>query len=416
MTSANPPEAGTVRTTTGAAGAAGATPDGGPPRRRARDWGLPFPGTPGPRNAIVDVPGIAVGTWERIDAPDPDEPVALVPGTGPVRTGVTAILPHAGLAGPFAVRAAIHALNGNGEMTGSHWIAHHGAFLGPVMISNTHAVGACHEAAVRWMTARWPELYLHDHAWAMPVVAETYDGFSNDILGLHVRPAHGTLAIEAALASHAADLAAAAAGRTPAPVPEGNVGGGAGMQSFGLKGGSGTASRRVDGHVLGAWVQSNFGSRPQLTILGERVGPLLVAPDPFGRPAETGSIIVVLATDAPLSGLQLRRVAQRGALGIGRTGGIGGNGSGDLVLALSVADPMPVRGTDAPRPAVHAVRELDESGLDALFAAAIEATEEAIVNALFAARSLSTVKPPGVLHAIDAAYVAARFARRDRLA
>ncbi|MCA3179089.1 MAG: P1 family peptidase [Burkholderiaceae bacterium] len=384
------------------------------PPQRARDRGLPFPGTPGPRNAIIDVPGLAVGTWQRIDAPDPAEPVALVPGRGPVRTGVTAIVPHADRDGPFEVRAAIHALNGNGEMTGSHWIDHHGAFLGPVLITNTHAVGACHEAAVRWMVGRWPSVFVDDHGWAMPVVAETYDGFTNDIVGLHVRPEHGLAAIDAALAAHAADARAVAEGREPAPVPEGNVGGGAGMQSFGLKGGSGTASRRVGGHMLGAWVQSNFGERDQLTILGERIGPLLEAPDPFAGtvPSETGSIIVVLATDAPLSGLQLRRLAQRGVLGIGRLGGIGGNGSGDLVLALSVADPRPALGLSAPRPPVHATRELDASRLDAVFTAAIEATEEAIVNALFAARSLSTVKPRGTLHAIDAEAVAVRFARR----
>lgn len=380
---------------------------------RARDWHLPFPGTPGPRNAIVDVPGVAVGTWQRIDSPDPAAPVALRPGDGPVRTGVTAIVPHAGSAAPLTVRAGLHALNGNGELTGSHWIAHHGAFLGPVLLTNTHAVGACHEAAVRWMTARWPQVFADDHAWALPVVGETYDGFSNDLLGLHVRPEHGLEALASALAAHRADTADAAAGRAPAPVPEGNVGGGAGMQSFGLKGGSGTASRRVDGHVVGAWVQSNFGARAQLTILGRRVGPLLAAPDPFADDAvaEHGSIIVVLATDAPLSALQLGRLAQRGALGIGRLGGIGGNYSGDLVLAFSVADPAPAVGVLAERPAVRSVRELDERHLDAVFEAAIEATEEAIVNALFAARSLSTVKPTGVLHAIDRAFVASLFER-----
>jgi D-aminopeptidase len=377
--------------------------------RRAREHGLPFPGTPGRRNAIVDVPGVAVGTWERVDAPDPRTPVVLVPGRGPVRTGVTAIVPHAARSAPLTVRAGLHVLNGNGEMTGSHWIAHHGAFLGPVMLTNTHAVGACHEAAVRWMAARFPALFVDDHGWALPVVAETYDGFTNDILGFHVRPSHGLAAIEAALAAHAADAADAAAGRTPAPVPEGNVGGGTGMQSFGLKGGSGTASRIADGHVLGAWVQSNFGQRRQLTVLGRRIGPLLAAPDPFEGPgaAEHGSIVVVLATDAPLSALQLQRVAQRGALGIGRLGGIGGNYSGDLVLAFSVADPMPAHGVLAPRAAQRTARELDESRLDALFEAAIEATEEAIVNALFAARSLSTIKPPGVLHTLDPAAVAA---------
>jgi D-aminopeptidase len=379
--------------------------------RRARDWHLPFPGTPGPRNAIVDVPGVAVGTWQRIDCEDPAEPVALRVGSGPVRTGVTAIVPHAGSGEPLTVRAGLHVLNGNGELTGSHWIGHHGGFLGPVLLTNTHAVGACHEGAIRWMTGRWPQVFEADHAWALPVVGETYDGFANDLLGLHVRPGHALAALEAALASHRADAADAAAGRAPAPVPEGNVGGGAGMQSFGLKGGSGTASRRVGSHVVGAWVQSNFGSRRQLTILGRRVGPLLAAPDPFERhaSAEHGSIIVVLATDAPLSSLQLARVAQRGALGIGRLGGVGGNYSGDIVLAFSVADPVVAVGVGADRPATRSVRELDERHLDVVFEAAIEATEEAIVNALFAARSLSTVKPPGVLHEIDRAFVASLF-------
>jgi len=151
-------------------------PDPAPPRR-ARDCGLPFPGTAGPRNAIVDVPGVAVGTWQRIDHPDPAEPVVLQPGAGPVRTGVTAIVPHADTHEPRMVRAGFHALNGNGELTGTHWIAHHGAFLGPVLITNTHAVGACHEAAARWMTDRWPQLFRADHGWALPVIAETYDGF-----------------------------------------------------------------------------------------------------------------------------------------------------------------------------------------------------------------------------------------------
>jgi D-aminopeptidase len=384
-----------------------------PPARRARDWGLPFPGTPGPANAITDVPGIAVGTWQRVDSPDPREPVAWRIGEGPVRTGVTAIVPHAGSPEPLQAWAGTATLNGNGEMTGTHWIADHGAFAGPVLITNTHSVGAAHEGAVRWMTARWPQLFRDDHAWAMPVVAETYDGFTNDILGFHVRPEHAIAAIEDALRRwrEAAALAAGAGGaHRGAAVPEGNAGGGAGMQSFGLKGGTGTSSRIVDvdgGRFrVGALVQSNFGSRRQLTILGRRVGPELAAPNPFEPAPETGSIIVVLATDAPMSPPQLQRLARRAGLGIARTGGTAGNYSGELMLALSVAEPLPARGVTSPRPWAHAPRQLDESWLDGLFEAAVEATEEAIVNALFAAAAMSTIRPPGVLHAIDREAVA----------
>jgi D-aminopeptidase len=237
-----------------------------------------------------------------------------------------------------------------------------------VLITNTHSVGAAHEGAVRWMTERWPQLFRDDHAWAMPVVAETYDGFTNDILGFHVRPEHAIAAIEDALRRW----------RQAAAVPSGPGG-----------------VRR------GALVQSNFGSRRQLTILGRRVGPMLSAENPFEAVPETGSIIVVLATDAPLSPPQLQRLARRAGLGIARTGGTGGNYSGELMLALSVAEPLPARGVSAPRPLLHAPRQLDESQLDPLFEAAVEATEEAIVNALFAAAAMSTIRPPGILHRID---------------
>lgn len=325
-----------------------------PARPRARDLGLPFPGTPGPLNAITDVAGVTVGFCTLTD-----------PARN-MRTGVTAILPRPGReARP--VRAGQSALNGNGEMTGTHWIDDAGYFLGPVLITNTHGIGAAHTGATRWMIDRYADHFRDGHAWAMPVVAETYDGVLNDINAMFVQPEHAIAALEA---------------RSGGPVAEGSTGGGNGMIAYEFKGGTGTSSRRV------------------------AVGRLI--PEDTLHSRETGSIIVVLATDAPLSALSLRHLARRAAIGIGRGGTPGGNSSGDIFLAFSTADdgPMPQRAA-----AVGSRQELNPELLDPVYLAAVEAVEEAVVNALVAGEDVATVKPPGrVCRALDTARLRQVFA------
>ncbi|RWR07105.1 P1 family peptidase [Paenirhodobacter populi] len=336
---------------------------------RARDLGLPFPGTPGPFNAITDVAGVEVGFCTLTD-----------PARG-LRTGVTAILPRGHAPEAVPVRAGHYALNGNGEMTGTHWIDDAGHFLGPVLITNTHAVGACHTAAVRWMIAQYPAHFRDGHAWAMPVVAETYDGVLNDITTLAVTPDHALSAL-------------ASAG--PGAVAEGSTGGGNGMIAYEFKGGTGTASRRVpiggQTYTIAALVQANHGIRPWLTILGRPVGQRM--PEGRLRERETGSIIVVIATDAPLSQLSLRAVAKRAAIGIGRGGTPGGNNSGDIFLAFTTANPQGAAERAAP---LWTVTELNPDCIDPLYLAAVEAVEEAVVNALVAGEDVPTVKPAGHL-------------------
>ena len=351
-------------------------------RPRARDLGLPFPGTPGPLNAITDVPGVAVGFCTLTD-----------PARG-MRTGVTAIVPHHGATRPIPCQAGQFSLNGNGEMTGTHWIQDGGYLTGPVCLTNTHAIGAVHSGAVRWMIDTYAGFFRDRHAWAMPVVAETYDGVLNDINAMFVTPDHARAALDAA---------------GTGPVAEGSVGGGNGMIAYEFKGGTGTASRRValagQDWTIGALVQANHGLRPWLSILGQPVGRL----QPEGRllAQETGSIIVVLATDAPLSPLSLRHVARRAAIGIGRGGTPGGNSSGDIFLAFSVADPGPMPQDDGP---MQTRRMLNPEGLDPLYLAAVEAVEEAVVNALVAGEDVPTVKPRGAIcRAIDTAALAALF-------
>ncbi|MFT4151508.1 MAG: P1 family peptidase [Paracoccaceae bacterium] len=353
-----------------------------PPKPRARDLGLPFPGTPGPHNAITDVPGVEVGFCTLTDPAQS------------LRTGVTAILPRGRGTTPIPVWAGHYALNGNGEMTGTHWIDDAGYFLGPVMISNTHAIGACHTGAVQWMIDTYAD-HFRGHAWAMPVCAETYDGVLNDITRLAVTPAHARAALD---------------GARPGPVAEGSTGGGNGMIAYEFKGGTGTASRRVTAgadYTVAALVQANFGIRPWLTILGKPVGRMM----PEGRllEEEMGSIIVVIATDAPLSGLSLRALAKRAALGIGRSGTAGGNSSGDIFLAFSTASPQPM----AERKAfTRTVTELNPDHLDPIYQAAVEAVDEAVINAMVAGEDAQTVRPPGkTCHAIDTARLAEIFAR-----
>lgn len=357
-----------------------------PTKPRARDLGLPFAGTPGPFNAITDVRGIEVGFCTLTDP------------AKQLRTGVTAILPRGHGSEAMPVRAGHFSLNGNGEMTGTHWIDDAGHFLGPILISNTHAIGACHTAAVRWMIGQYPAHFKEQHAWAMPVVAETYDGVLNDITTLAVTPDHALQALDAARSG---------------PVAEGSTGGGNGMIAYEFKGGTGSASRRVQigdaDYTVGVLVQANHGIRPWLTMLGRPIGQMM--PEGRFRDRESGSIIVVIATDAPLSQLSLRAVAKRAAIGIGRAGTPGGNNSGDIFLAFSTAD----RATEAERAApVRQVSELNPEFIDPLYLAAVEAVDEAVINAIVAGEDVPTVKPAGqVCHAIDTERLREIFAAAD---
>ncbi|HVL65996.1 MAG TPA: P1 family peptidase [Vicinamibacterales bacterium] len=338
-------------------------------RPRARDLGIPFEGTPGPNNAITDVRGVEVGVSTIVSGEG-----ALERGKGPVRTGVTVIFPR-GKDSNDPVFAAWFSQNGNGEMTGTTWIDEGGFMEGPVFITNTHSVGVVRDAAVEW-SVRQGRMF---QPWSLPVVAETWDGVLNDINGFHVKPEHVFAAIESA-----------AGGR----VPEGNVGGGTGMICYEFKCGTGTASRRLPpqagGYTVGVLVQANHGRRGELRIAGAPVGqdlPVPAAPSGGGLPPlaeEQGSIIIVVATDAPLLPHQLERIARRATMGLARTGATSGNGSGDIFLAFSTENP----GVAAARREVH-VNMLPNSRISALFGATVEATEEAIINALIAAETMT---------------------------
>lgn len=326
---------------------------------RARDLGIPLDGTPGPLNAITDVAGVEVGHATIIQGEG-----KLIVGTGPVRTGVTAILPR-GRDSADPVFAGWFSLNGNGEMTGTAWIEESGFLEGPVLITNTTSVGTVRDAVVKW----WISRDRQQQPWVMPVVAETYDGYLNDTHGFHVKEKHVFEALD---------------GARSGAVAEGNVGGGTGMTCFEFAGGIGTASRkgtaRQGGYTVGVLVQANFGRRPQLQIAGVPVGREI--PEGAFRPRESGSIIIVVATDAPLLPHQLKRLARRASLGLARTGSVSGNGSGDLFLAFSTANAGAAR-----HPEVQKLTMLPNEGMDALFEATVEATEEAILNALVAART-----------------------------
>jgi D-aminopeptidase len=354
-------------------------------RRRARDLGIPLPGTPGPLNAITDVAGVQVGHTTLIVGDG-----RLVVGKGPVRTGVTAILPR-GKDSQDPVFAGCAVLNGNGEMTGTAWVEESGFLSGPIMITNTHSVGVVRDAVVAWLAARNPGL-----TWALPVVAETFDGILNDINGFHVTREHALAALDNALS---------------VPVTEGNVGGGTAMICHDFKGGIGTASRVVGssegGLTVGVLCQCNHGRRRDLTIAGVAVGreiPELMpcyddAPpkrewlrDALPKCGEAGaqtlggrgSIIVVVATDAPLLPHQLKRLARRTELGLALVGGRGHNDSGDLMIAFSVAN---AGAADPARTATLTM--LPNESIDPLFIATIEATEEAIINAMLAAETMT---------------------------
>ncbi len=338
---------------------------------RARDLGVPFDGTPGPANAITDVAGVAVGHTTLISGEG-----KLVPGQGPVRTGVTAILPRGRTYDP--VFAGWHSLNGNGEMTGTTWITESGFLEGPILITNTHSVGVVRDAAIAWQVENRLYDALPDEPdvfWVMPVVAETYDGDLNDINGFHVTREHVFAALDGAQAG---------------PVAEGNVGGGTGMVTHEFKGGIGTASRQVElagaSYTVGALVQSNYGIRRALRIAGVPVGEEItdLLPGKAPQVEERGSIIVVIATDAPLLPHQMRRVAQRASLALGRMGSYASNGSGDIFVAFSTANPGAAARTGRAR-----LEMLPNDALGPLFLATVEATEEAIVNALVAARTMT---------------------------
>lgn len=336
---------------------------------RGRDIGLPFTGRTGLHNAITDVAGVGVGSQTIIE----NEPRA---GRNRlVRTGVTAILPHMDSDVPIPVYAGMHRFNGNGEMTGTHWIADGGYFLGPVVITNTHGVGMAHHATVRWMTERYSSTYqTDDFLWIMPVITETYDGVLNDINGLPLTEA---------------DVRTALDNVSSGPVQEGNCGGGTAMIAYGFKGGTGTASRIVEfggrSFTVGVLVQANHGQREWLKIAGVPVGLHMGDDTPQSQLQERGSIIVIIATDLPLMPHQLRRLARRATIGIGRNGTPGGNNSGDIFLAFSTANKRPMPHRDTPFLQVELV---NDEPLDPFYLAAVDSVEEAVVNAMIAAEDM----------------------------
>ncbi len=345
-----------------------------PRKPRARELGVPFDGTPGKFNAITDVSGVLVGHTTLVSGEG-----KLQIGKGPVRTGVTAVLPRGKNSMNDAVFAGWFSQNGNGEMTGTTWVEESGFLEGPVMITNTHSVGVVRDAVIQWRVAHGqpdPSGYW----WSLPVVAETWDGWLNDINGFHVKPEHAFHAIDTAHDGY---------------VEEGVVGGGTGMICNEFKGGIGTSSRKLDakdgGYTIGVLVQCNYGIRPNLRIAGVPVGREIsedpaYAAAPFDE-VDRGSIIVVVATDAPLLSHQLKRLARRVSLGLGRNGSISGNGSGDIFIAFSTANPHADRGKK-----VVDLKMLPNNAVDPIFAATVQATEEAIVNAMVAAETTTGIE------------------------
>jgi D-aminopeptidase len=337
---------------------------------RARDLGIVVGSLPpGPENAVTDVAGVRVGHTTLIEGDG-----ALEVGRGPVRTGVTVIVPGADDPWAEPAFAGCHRLNGNGELTGLEWIRESGLLTTVIGLTNTHSVGVVRDALI---AAAARTVSPDQQRWYLPVVGETYDGDLNDINGMHVRSEHVEAALEAASAG---------------PVAEGGVGSGTGMQCHGFKGGIGTASRVVDGSTVGVLVQANHGRRDRLRVNGVPVGQL-PGEEPAGGAAAgpEGSIIVIVATDAPLLPGQCDRLAQRAALGVGRVGGAGEHSSGDLILAFATGNrglrPLADHGIEGAGPV--AVRAVPADLIDNLFYAAIEATEEAIVNALVAGRTMT---------------------------
>jgi len=343
---------------------------------RARDLGVPFEGAPGRENAITDVSGVTVGHATIISGDG-----TLEVGKGPVRTGVTAVLPRGRDTMAKPSFAGWFSQNGNGEMTGTAWIEESGFLEGPVMITNTHSVGVVRDAVIQWRIRSGPP-DASGYWWSLPVVAETYDGVLNDINGFHVKDRHVFEALDSA---------------TSGPVHEGNVGGGTGMVAYGFKGGIGTSSRVVGvgsaRYTVGVLVQANFGRRPQLTIAGVPVGKELPLPPAQARMlqddatrGDLGSIIIVVATDAPLLPHQLKRLARRATLGMARTGGLSGNGSGDIFLAFSTANPEAFTAAG-----LATLQMVSNEEISPVFDATAWATEEAIVNAMVAAETMTGV-------------------------
>ncbi len=339
-------------------------------KQRARDLGVPFRGAPGKQNAITDVAGVEVGYATIVRGEGP-----LVIGEGPVRTGVSAILPRGRKFDP--VFGAWHAFNGNGEMTGTAWLDESGFLETPILLTNTFSVGVVRDSVVAWMAEHDFKSDLIGDLWyAYPLVSETYDGQLNDIVGQHVTRKDVFLALDAA---------------NGGPVAEGNVGSGTGMISHGFKGGMGTSSRKTDaGHTVGVLVQANHGTRKLLTVAGVPIGSEITDLMPeihFNKPdADAGSIVVIVATDAPLLPHQLRRLARRVPIGIGLIGGRGGNESGDIFLAFSTANPRAFSRTRTTKPSM-----LPNDEITPLFEAVVDATEEAIVNALVAAETMTGI-------------------------
>ncbi|MDQ6913426.1 MAG: P1 family peptidase [Verrucomicrobiota bacterium] len=344
-----------------------------PPQQtiRARALGIPFDGTTGPLDAITDIAGVEVGYTTLISGEG-----KLEVGQGPVRTGVTAIIPRGRGSLNDPVYAGVFSLNGNGEMTGTAWLEESGFLEGPIVITNTHSVGVARDATIAWRIAHGAADNT-GYWWSLPVVAETWDGWLNDVNGFHVK---------AEDVAHALDSAHGGA------IEEGSVGGGTGMICYEFKGGNGTASRKVEikgeketaakSFTVGAFVQANCGRRPQLTIAGVPVGKEI--PGAVYK-EETGSIIIVVATDAPLLPNQLKRLARRASLGLARTGSVSGNGSGDLFLAFSTANPTAAD----PAKTTHEVETIPNDLMDPLFTGTVQAVEEAILNALVANRDMT---------------------------
>ncbi len=327
---------------------------------RARGLGIAFDGTPGVYNAITDVPGVIVGYSTLIDGS----------GEHAVRTGVTAILPRGRASSEKPVFAGVFSLNGNGEMTGTHWIEESGMLEGPVMLTNTHSVGVVRDAVISWRIRQGgadPSGYW----WSLPVVAETWDGELNDINGFHVKPDHVFAALDAAKGG---------------AIAEGNVGGGTGMICHEFKCGSGTSSRVVEiedaSYTVAAFVQANYGIRSELRIAGVPVGKHLQNDLVWSKPKDQGSIIIVVATDAPLLPHQLKRLARRAAMGLARNGSYAGNGSGDIFVAFSTAN------ESASPVAMSNLRSLGNDQMDGLFLATVQSVEESIINAMVAAQTM----------------------------
>jgi D-aminopeptidase len=332
---------------------------------RARDLGIPFEGTPGPLNSITDVKGVEVGYRTLITGEG-----KLQIGVGPIRTGVTAIFPR-GKAAVDPVFAGWFTENGNGEMTGTTWVEESGFLYGPVMITNTHSVGVVRDTVIHWQLTHGTPIPLEDW-WSLPVVAETWDGELNDINGFHIKPEDAIAAMQDAHSG---------------PIAEGNVGGGTGMVCFEFKGGAGTSSRKLPenlgGYTIGVLVQCNFGVRHLLRIAGAPVGyeiPL------DAHRSDVGSIIVVVATDAPLLPHQMKRIARRVTLGLGRLGSISGNDSGDIFIAFSTAN----AGVGLAQKSAS-VQMLANGQMNSLFEATVQATEEAVVNAMIAAKTMTGI-------------------------